>query len=517
MILFSTFIMSSCERNGLYDNATDWATSLFPLNLRGTHSEINVKSGGLDYMNGSTYDFGTSTVGMTGQPVSFSIYNWSKADVTLSGPAAIQISGPDAIDFSNTDPGGVVISPNSSIIFTIGFNPNGAGPRNAQVTINFSGLFRPAYTINLTGMGSTTAVPDINVNVSSNGYSSGATHYFGPVLIGSSSATVTFTLDNIGPGVLNLVGVPAVQLAGADFFDFNLDTTGVVSTILNQWDSVTFTVTFQPTAAGPRKAAIYIYSNDPDLFEEPYVINLDGMGNTPIPDISVQIGGATLDSGGSFDFNRVHANGLGITLGASIINNGTAILNMSNPLYDIIGPNAAEFSVSGLSTWPLAVPTAGPHPFSVTFNPAGIGFKTATLRIYSDDPDENPCFINLIGYGVLPDIDVQILGLTNFPDQPVFTPSAPVQIRIVNTGEFVLNYTASISGLDNLAFTIAGPASGFVPPWPGSGPYSYLDIFITFTPNNGGNYNHNAQLMINSNDPDSFENPVMIPLIGRGL
>ena len=46
----------------------------------------------------------------------------------------------------------------------------------------------------------------------------------------------------------------------------------------------------------------------------------------------------------------------------------------------------------------------GSTTFVVTFDPAGIGVRTATVSIANDDIDENPTAIPLQGTGVAPEI-----------------------------------------------------------------------------------------------------------------
>ncbi len=53
--------------------------------------------------------------------------------------------------------------------------------------------------------------------------------------------------------------------------------------------STTFTVTFTPTAAVAFNDTLTITSDDPDSFENPYMISLGGTGTVLTPDINLQV------------------------------------------------------------------------------------------------------------------------------------------------------------------------------------------------------------------------------------
>jgi hypothetical protein len=93
----------------------------------------------------------------------------------------------------------------------------------------------------------------------------------GTVAVGKSGKAKTFTIKNTGTA--KLTGL-AITKTGKNAKDFLIE--GPAKSSLAAGESVTFKVTFKPTATGTRNAAIRIKSNDAD--ENPFDIKLTGSG-----------------------------------------------------------------------------------------------------------------------------------------------------------------------------------------------------------------------------------------------
>ncbi|WP_179336343.1 BspA family leucine-rich repeat surface protein, partial [Winogradskyella costae] len=78
--------------------------------------------------------------------------------------------------------------------------------------------------------------------------------------------------------VLNLTGTPLVAISGTNAADFTV-TALPTSPVAATTGTTTFEITFDPSAAGIRKATISIASNDAD--ENPYTFTIQGYGGTP--------------------------------------------------------------------------------------------------------------------------------------------------------------------------------------------------------------------------------------------
>ncbi|MBN2088212.1 choice-of-anchor D domain-containing protein [candidate division KSB1 bacterium] len=149
-------------------------------------------------------------------------------------------------------------------------------------------------------------------------------------------------------------------------------------------------VRFAPVNAGNKSANLTISSNDPD--ENPLQISLSGIGKSQsVPDISV--------TPISWDFGSVPINSYSEKI-FEIKNEGAANLNVTAT--NLNGTNSSEFSVQNGGAFSLA--PGQTWNITIRFNPASTGNKSASLRISSDDPDENPYFIQLTGNCISPSV-----------------------------------------------------------------------------------------------------------------
>ncbi len=99
----------------------------------------------------------------------------------------------------------------------------------------------------------------------------GASKGFGGVAVGANVSLI-FIIKNIGS--VDLTGL-GVTIDGSDAALFNL-TASPAAPVSGPSGSTSFTVTFAPTTAGLKNAALHIASNDAD--ENPFDINLSGQG-----------------------------------------------------------------------------------------------------------------------------------------------------------------------------------------------------------------------------------------------
>ena len=77
----------------------------------------------------------------------------------------------------------------------------------------------------------------------------------------------------------------------------------------------------------------------------------------------------------------------------------------------IDGANTSDFTVSAALGSTTLVPGAT-TTFAVTFAPTGLGARTATLHVASNDPDENAFDINLTGTGITAVTTAAVTGLS---------------------------------------------------------------------------------------------------------
>jgi hypothetical protein len=193
------------------------------------------------------------------------------------------------------------------------------------------------------------------------------------------------------------------------------------------------------------------------------------------------------------------------------------------------GAQSSEFVVSNFAG--ILAPGSSTN-ISVTFTPQAAGTRTASIRIASNDPDENPFILNFEGVGQLPPLpDIameQPLGSNisnlapaqNFPEtlacvcQGSIAPASnltSLEYTIRNVGEASLDVFSITETLGDTAdFEIHLTNSNFPVRLAVN---QMLGFAVTFNPKSGGN--KSAQISISSNDPD--EEPFILSVAGFGI
>jgi hypothetical protein len=164
--------------------------------------------------------------------------------------------------------------------------------------------------------------------------------------------------------------------------------------VLRPSQSTPIEVLFAPTESGPRSATLRIESDDPD--ESPLEVALSGTGI--LPDIAIDAA--------SHDYGTIPG-GERASWIFEVGNEGTADLHVSS--VKIGGSDANDFELV-TDPGPFTLNPSQSVPIEVVFAPSQEGFRSATLRIESDDPDENPLAVPVSGTGTLPDIAIDAVS-----------------------------------------------------------------------------------------------------------
>jgi phospholipase C len=159
------------------------------------------------------------------------------------------------------------IQPNQSCTFSVHFTPSQLGPRNATITLNDNYPGSP-QTVSVTGTGSALAAQGDIIAPSGPFFSSslGSLYFQTNQVIGTASQK-SFTLVNAGPANVN---ISLISLVGSDFGQSNNCPKALAAS-----STCTFTVSFTPSAWGPRWGQIRIDDDDPGT---PHLMRLIGMG-----------------------------------------------------------------------------------------------------------------------------------------------------------------------------------------------------------------------------------------------
>lgn len=124
-------------------------------------------------------------------------------------------------------------------------------------------------------------------------------------------------------------------------------------------------------------------------------VGISGVGNLRVPEIEVEHDAQSLtDGAATVEFSDLITAGPGNTNETLTIRN-TGARALTNLAATIDGTDSADFPAGAFSQTALA--PGERTTLLLTFAPTEAGAKAATLRIASDDPDENPFDIDLTG------------------------------------------------------------------------------------------------------------------------
>ena len=373
--------------------------------------EINLTGNGQSIISGdSTPDTADHTsfgaAALTGGTVArtFTIENSGDGDLEL-GSAAVSLAGTNAGDFSVTAQPPNVVLPAATRTFTVTFDPSAPGNREATVSIANNDADEAPYTFAISGTGGATTGPEIAVRGNSVEIASGDTTpspsdhtNFDTIDIAGATQDRTFTIANNGDGLLTL-GASAVSLSGTNAGDFSI--TAQPATTVTAAASTTFTIQFDPSAAGARTATITINNDDAD--EAPYTFAIQGTGEVVAPEIAVEGNGIEISSGDTTprtaddtDFGDIDQTAGTLTRSFTIQNTGNGVLTLGANAVSVTG--SGDFAIS--TQPPTSIAAGGSVIFGLTFDPSSLGARTATASIANDDADEAPYTFAVTGTGV---------------------------------------------------------------------------------------------------------------------
>ncbi len=522
----------------------------YSFNIQGTGSaspEMDIMGNNISIIDGATStsvsdgsDFGNTDINTGSQTNAFSINNSGSGSLTLTGSPMVTVFGTHASDFTvNQQPASATVAAQGGIqTFQITFDPPTAGLRQATVSITNDDADESPYTFAIQGTGTINPEIDILGNGVSiaNGASSPSSNdstAFGDALVGGTTHTVTYIIENTGPAPLNLTGSwPLVAISGTHAGDFSV--LSAPSSPVAAGESTSFQISFDPLTSGTRSATLTI-TND-DLDEGIYTFDIQGTGvggTATLCEIDVQGKLTSIASGDSSpslsdgtDFGSVNYNVGTLSQTFMISNSGTEDLILTrSPIVSIYGTHASDFSITSQPSSPVA--PAGSVPFIVSFNPSAPGLRTAEINIEHNDGDdaENPYIFTIQGFGLsYPEIEIQgngyviynddttpdISDSTDFGDITPWLGDKYVTYTIYNTGDSALvlsgNPLVEIAGDAASEFTVTSQPSSSIPVGGSS------DFTIKFDPAQIGV--RNAYVSIENADRD--ESPYTFWLTGTG-
>ncbi|WP_044237447.1 choice-of-anchor D domain-containing protein, partial [Flexithrix dorotheae] len=484
-------------------------------------SSTEIVSGDATPSAGDDTDFGSSLIAGGMVVKTFTIENTGNSNLSLTGAPLVSVSGAGSADFSVTRLPASIINNGDTTSFEITFNPSVSGLRSATVSIANDDNDEDPYTFAIQGTG---LEPEILVEgnsieiVSGDATpSAGDDTDFGSSLIAGGMVVKTFTIENTGNSNLSLTGAPLVSISGAGSGDFTV--TRLPAPIINNGDTSSFEITFNPSLIGTIEATVRIVNDDND--EDPYTFAIQGIGLEPemvIKGNYTEINSGLLipSSGNDTDFGSSQVEGDSVVRTFSIENIGNSSLTLNGtPLVSISGAGSGDFTVITSPGTPLA--SGEITTFQISFNPSVPGLRSATVSIDNDDDDEDPYTFAIQGTGLEPEIVVEgngesiitgdtltsALNNTNFGNILVAGDSIIKIFSIINNGSSLLNL------IDNSLVEISGPHSGdfsiIVNPLSILLPGASTDFQIKFKPLAPGVRKATISIISNDNDEGIFE------------
>ncbi len=414
--------------------------------------------------------FAATPVSNTAPTQAITFTNTGSSAIALS---SLSLAGLNTADFAQTSNCAAALQPQATCTATVSFTPMAAGSRTAYLVVSSNAPNSP-QPILLTGT-ATASAPTISLSPTSLNFASEA--------VGVTSSPQGVTLTNTGNASLTLT---SVTLTGANAADFTL--TNACSGALATSAHCPLTVTFKPTAAGPRTAAIRIASS---AASSPTTITLTGTAVAATPTLSLSLTSLTFAS-----------QTVGFTSAAQTVtltNSGTGTLNLTG--ITLAGANAADYTLA--NACPASLAASAHCTFTSTFKPTAAGTRIATISIASN-ADSSPNTITLTGTGIAPGFSLST-GDLNF-DTLVGSTSAPQTVTLTNNSAGILNLTSiTLSGAHAADYTLVNSCPSSL------AASAHCTFTITFRPSALGI--RAAAITITSN---ASSTPYTYPLSGVG-
>jgi hypothetical protein len=405
--------------------------------------------------------FLAQALGTSSTPQAVTLNNRAPNSLTITN---IGFTGTNAGDFSETNNCGSALSGNASCTINVTFTPKGINNRVASLTI----------TDSAPGGSQTVAIKGVATSVSL----SPTSLTFASQIVGTTSPSQAITLNNLSGSTLAISKIAVTGTNATDFAETNNCGTGVGGK-----KSCSITVTFTPTAAGTRSAAITITDNGG---ASPQSVPLTGTG---APAASVSPTSLTYPLQVLSTSSAPQA----VTL-SNLVSSTLTISSIA-----ISGTHAADFSQTNNCGSGIAGNSS--CSINVTFKPTSINSLSATLTITDSAGTQT---VPLTGTGTAASLSPTSL---TFAAQTVGTTSPGQATTLTNAsgGTAITIASITITGTNAADFEQTNTCGSSV------APKKSCTISVTFTPAATGV--RSASVSVADNAGGS---PQTVPLTGSG-
>jgi Ca2+-binding RTX toxin-like protein len=291
--------------------------------------------------------------------------------VTNTGTAALLISGVTTTDpqFAATNGCTAAVAPGGTCVISVSFTASASGPQSATLLIASNAVGSPtSATLSGTGLAPVAAVTP-------------ATLAFGSVVINTTSAAQTITVNNTGNSALL---VASVGVTGANATSFTATPTGCASVAPGA--SCTIAVTFRTTTTGAKSATVSINHNSNNVLGTVTSVALTGTGVTvsaTAPTLAMQ----TTVNFGPQKINQNRTNTVNVT------NSGPGAL-----LIGTVTTSSGAFSATR-GNCPASLAVGRSCKLNVTFRPTVVGQTFTGTLVVTSNAANSPTSATLTGSG----------------------------------------------------------------------------------------------------------------------
>jgi hypothetical protein len=389
--------------------------------------------------------------------------------LTLSNPGAAplivgSVSATGDFAVANDACGGTTIAVAASCTIEMTFTPTANGLRTGTLVVGSNNVGGTA-AIPLSGQGEQNGAA-IQLSASS--------LTFGPQPVGTTSTPQTVTVASVGASSVTFTSI----VANGDF----IQTNNCPQTLPGNGATCTLTISFQPTAAGPRTGSVVLTDT-----AGTQTVSLSGTATAP----QVMLSPTSLTFAPQIVKKPSNAQTISLT------NTGDASLTISG--IAIAGANPADYSQTNDCGTSLPINTT--CSINVIFKPLGLDARTASVTI-TDNAANSPQAVPLGGVGT----QVKITPIALKFGSVVVGSSATKILTFANLGTTAVHIAGiSFTGANVGDFSetsICGPTVA---------PKSTCTVTLTFTPLAKG-----ARSATIAFSDDGGASPQTVPLTGTG-
>lgn len=280
-------------------------------------------------LSATTLNFASQMLGTSSGVQTVTLSNTGSAALTLG---SITLGGGNPADFAKagTCVAGASVAAGGSCTLSVTFTPTATGARSAILSVAHNASGSPS-AITLAGTGSAVPLP------TAAWVGGGSALSFGTASVGGAATTQVIALVNNGPGMISL---SQFNFSGAQASEFAVHGgTCTVGASLAAGYSCTFTLAFQPGAAGARSASLNVLTSGTD----PATLLLSGTGSAP----SIATAGPSAAHGLQI-YNGSVQPACASCHGTDLSRNMNRILNGSNPA---VISNAIAANMGGMAVY----------------------------------------------------------------------------------------------------------------------------------------------------------------------